>query len=382
MGNVKERQSNLELMRIISMLFIIIYHICLHNNFNATGTLAYLLIFLESLILVHVNSFILLTGYFQCKSDFKASKVLSLINATWFWRVFYLILFLFLIPKTSLSNSHIISSVEIIETIFPLGVKDSYWFINCYLVLYIISPILNKIIKNSSKKELKTIIIVLLLIFSIITVFTRETVIFVNGGRSLITFIVLYFVGAYLRLYPLENSYLFKNYTTNAKKLIFIFFYIFFAFLSFSCIVISSSISFGTLSSMISETFSSLHTSYLSIIIIMQTIFYFLFFKTINLNSKFINKISKYTFGVYLVHENVFIKENLYNLILFSNYSVLGSKLIIIILICSIIIYIISIFLEMIRQSIFNFIYNFKISKIFRKKYRAFIDSLGIKINW
>lgn len=377
----KIRQSNFELMRIISMIFIIIYHILLHTNFKATGTLNYLLIVVKCLTYVHVDSFILITGYFQCKSKTKMSKVISLNNAMWFWKVFFLLLTLYFVPKFSLKLDHVITGIEKIETLLPFD-TNTYWFINCYLITYLISPILNKIINNSTKSEHKNIIIILTIIFSIFSVFSYERIVNVDLGRSIITFILLYFIGAYLRLYPIENSYLFKKYTDNMKKVIFFTMYLFFAFLCFSCYIISKNIEYGSLSTMISNVFENLYDNFISIFVILQTIFYFLFFKMLKFNSKFINKISKYTLGVYLVHENIYLRENIYNWVHFSKYVSLGSKLILLIIVVAIAIYIISLILEIIRCCIFKLIYNLKISKKWRKFYRNYIKSLGFNINW
>ena len=57
------RQSNFELMRIVSMLFIIIWHIIVHGGIiNCTGTLKLVIDFIYLFTVVHVNSFVLLTG--------------------------------------------------------------------------------------------------------------------------------------------------------------------------------------------------------------------------------------------------------------------------------------------------------------------------------
>ena len=83
----KVRQSNFELMRIISMIFIVLYHILIHGQIieHATGAMEVFLVFIESILLVHVNSFILLSGYFQCESKLKAGKVIQLNNMVWFY---------------------------------------------------------------------------------------------------------------------------------------------------------------------------------------------------------------------------------------------------------------------------------------------------------
>ena len=382
MKSIEERQSNFELMRIVSMIFIIIYHVYLHSNFNANGLTKYLLILLNSLTYVHVNSYVLVTGYFQCKNKVKLSKVLSLIAVTWFWNVLWMLIFVFVIPKFSLSIDHTITNIEIIKNLLPLDACVLYWFIGTYLILYLISPILNIVVQNTSQKQLKNIILILLIIFSIIPIVTREIIIDVSYGRSLPCFIVLYFIGAYLRNYPIENSKLLKKYTIKDNRKMFVFGYVLFAFLSFLCLMATLFITSNSLlARVVSEVLFELNNNFLSIIVIIQSIFYFLFFKTLNFNSKFINKLSKYTIGVYLVHENMYIRENLYTWLGFSNYASLGPKLIIIIIVFAIFIYILSVLLEMIRMMIFKFFNNIKLLRVIKNKCNYFIEKIELKTN-
>ena len=68
---VKIRQSNIELLRIISMLGIIVLH---YNNsdmgggfLHAVGLNRFILMFLESIFICGVNLYILISGYFFCE---------------------------------------------------------------------------------------------------------------------------------------------------------------------------------------------------------------------------------------------------------------------------------------------------------------------------
>ena len=82
------------------------------------------------------------------------------------------------------------------------------------------------------------------------------------------------------------------------KKVIFFTMYLFFAFLCFSCYIISKNIEYGSLSTMISNVFENLYDNFISIFVILQTIFYFLFFKMLKFNSKFINRIYFNNFAI------------------------------------------------------------------------------------
>ena len=74
--NIKARQSNFELMRIISMFMIVLWHCISHTNIlgRTSGNLNLLLELIFMFTAVHVNSFILLSGYFGFKNEFNIIK--------------------------------------------------------------------------------------------------------------------------------------------------------------------------------------------------------------------------------------------------------------------------------------------------------------------
>ena len=86
-----KRNSNFELMRIVSMLLIVLSHVIGHgkvieNTFAARG-IQEIFIFLKMLTLVHVNSFIILSGYYQSTSTFKQKQIWNLITKVVFYEI-------------------------------------------------------------------------------------------------------------------------------------------------------------------------------------------------------------------------------------------------------------------------------------------------------
>lgn len=64
----KIRNSNFELMRIISMFLIVLYHTIYHGHIIQNSTTLFLKTFfliLEIITIVHVNSFVLVSGYYR-----------------------------------------------------------------------------------------------------------------------------------------------------------------------------------------------------------------------------------------------------------------------------------------------------------------------------
>ncbi len=104
------------------------------------------------------------------------------------------------------------SNKTCIKQSFPILTYE-YWFIVMYILLLLISPLLNIIINNIKQEEYKTLIKLALFVFSIIpsiNIFGDEFG--TNSGYSLIWFVVLYFIGAYLKIYGLKKRKYLKWY--------------------------------------------------------------------------------------------------------------------------------------------------------------------------
>ena len=91
----RERNSNHELMRILSMFFIVLGHVFLFGRLLDTPnkSMSIIYYFFEFILIVHVNSYVLVSGYYQSKSKFKQKQLLKIINASWFYRIVILLLF-------------------------------------------------------------------------------------------------------------------------------------------------------------------------------------------------------------------------------------------------------------------------------------------------
>ncbi len=372
------KQSNFELMKITSMILILIWHYIFNTGLlgKTTGIPHFVLIVIWFIAIIHVNSFIIVMGYFQCEKKFRLSRLLSLNNSAWFYKVVALFLFLYL----GIS----VSSVEIMELISPITLFHQYWFLSIYLVLYCLSPFLNQLISKLTKKQYHQIIFVLFIITSILTNITGQKI-FDNGtGHSIPTFILLYLIGAYLKKYPIEENYFFKVFTTNAKKIIFIFSFFFIAI--FNSLVFHYGEELLTSNhSLIRELGRIITLSQFSFdhpLVIIQSICYFLYFSTKNIKSKWINKMATANFGVYLIHDNVLIRKKLYSQ--FYAFSFHGGlrQILLRIFLSAMIVYVICIIIETIRIKIFAFFKKRKLAEKLRQKINLYLKSLQIELNW
>ena len=246
-----------------------------------SGIRLYVYWWLEALAIVAVDIFVLISGYFLCESKFKAKNVFkTAISGVWIYSVCFSLLAMKI-------GGEGINYGLLMKACMPIMTKK-YWFVNSYILLYILSPYINKLIRSLSKKQFSLLIGYFIVFFSI-----RPTVLPLTwsqdgtGGMGIIGFLMLYCIGAWLRLY----------YSKDKKSLQWLIIYLLCSFL----LLISK---VGILK--INENISTKFYSYASPLVIVETVALFLTFlskKTMNKNvGNLINKIAKHSFSVYVIH--------------------------------------------------------------------------------
>lgn len=305
----KGRQSNFELMRILSMFMIVLWHVIKNNiNFVETPNIVhFFLMIIICTIVIHVNSFVMVSGYFSSsKKKNSWKKAFSLVGVTWFYKV-AIALILFFVTVGVLGPN------ELLKEFFPLDIIRSYWFINCYILLLLLSPFLNILLDHLTESQYRKLLLTSFLLFSVLPFVTNQTMVS-NDGFNLIQFIFLYLIGAYFMRYPLEKNYHFKYFSKNKIQVLSLLLFLTCIFFNL-CIYFLSLYLKGIDQVLLQEVGEALHHSifcYSSPIIIIQTIAYFQFFKTLSFQNKWINLVASLTFGVYLFHENYYLKLILY----------------------------------------------------------------------
>ena len=190
---MKERLSNFELLRVVAMLMIVWGH-C---NYYALGAVnqtdvitdpinSFIRIFLEQICVIGVNVFVLISGWFGIRPSFKGATSLL------FQVCFY--------------GAIILGIGAIFHLPIPWGASlkvfffgAAYWFVPSYLLLYILSPILNSFVENSTRIQLLTVLLSFFLIEFCLGWFT-DTENFA-GGYTTLCFVGLYLLARYIRKY-------------------------------------------------------------------------------------------------------------------------------------------------------------------------------------
>lgn len=294
---MKQRLSNIELLRIISMLMIIALHLLsfggLLNTYNSFSVRAVCVWLLESLCFVAVNCYVIISGYFLVNSKFKFKKLFNI----WIEVLFYsLIIYLGLLLTKKIQFGY----KAFLQSLFPILLKN-YWFVTVYAVLYILSPFLNKLIHSLNKQQYFYLILIILIFFSLwATVIPPAGTINYGGSYSISWFICLYIIAGYLKLFYSNKQ---------IKKSICLFVYVITSLIN----VITY---FGIKALNIKFILPDFLYNYYSITVVIAAISLFLLFKNLEIKNKFIDKAINFfaptTFAIYLIHENPNIRDILW----------------------------------------------------------------------
>lgn len=138
---------------------------------------------------IGINCFVLITGYFMCKSSITVKKFLKLLLEVEFYKLGFYILFV-------ISGYEKISVAGLLKAILPITAVEQN-FTGCYLIFYLTIPFLNILLKNISEKQH------LCLLGLIAFTYVLWGTVLKNVAMNYVTwFICLYFIGSYIRLYP------------------------------------------------------------------------------------------------------------------------------------------------------------------------------------
>lgn len=238
-----KRNSNIELLRIISIILIIAHHYAIHGFDISSLPYHYNQYIISILGLggkLGVVCFILISGYYMCESKISIKKILKLIAETWFYMVIIGLLFILILKPIEP-----ITKIDLIKIFIPI-VYNQNWFITDYILLMIVSPLLNILIKNLDKKLYKSSIFLGIIIWGVLPNFIIADLSF----NSFIYFILIYLIAGYIKKYVnIESKKKYHN--------------LFLAVLNYFIIILSSTtlIYFGHLFNMTIFTRNSIHFS-------------------------------------------------------------------------------------------------------------------------
>lgn len=290
----RDRQSNLELCRLASILLVML----IHTTYTTLGTdVSFGVMLLEGFSIIGVNVFVLLTGYFSASP--KKSNLINLAFICFFWMIIKAFCRYML--------------GEPIDYRYAFFITSSNWFIASYIGLLFLAPILNVFSKKVSKKTLLMCVCVLIILeiwFDWIPP-TPKVRWGVQCGYSVLSFAILYLLARAIRLYGLPNWF---------KRLS-------------PVIYIGCSIAFATMMYALVQTGNGTPgavewiMAYINPIVIISSVAFITMFELFKIHSRFINYIAKSTLACLFGHIAIlplYKKQFLYIYQNFTGIQVIG----------------------------------------------------------
>lgn len=351
---MNKRYLNFELLRIIAMLFIVIWHFIVKGTIHCEsgnplsyiqGAPTYNVILYSIMIIVSscgVNSFVLLSGYFlSSSSTLRVDRIFHI------WIIIFFYLFLigfvtyFFFPGPSI--------LDVVKTLRPIS-GGNYWFIKCYIGMVLLAPFLSKVLNLLNKRaHLVLIIIMFLLAF-------HYTGFYFDANNRLRLFVLLFIISAYIRRFDMPS--LINKYSWNIL-------------FSIWCIQMLITV-FGVYLGRSETGIKGWATDNDSLTIVTSTLF-FIGFKNLHFSKckKSLEYISKYTFAVYLIHDNQYAADLLWNKWL--HISLFSPLYVLYIVFIPILIYTVCILCDIVRNYLFQ-LFCIPELECKKKKYNVLLD--------
>lgn len=198
---MKKRVVSIECLRILAMMMVVMLHYLGKGNLlpdllGDMGSNGYVAWGMESLCIVAVNVYMLISGYFLVNTQFRFSRLIEL----GFQVLFYSILVSVVLLAVGVIGKDSLTFNRLLEMVFPVQMEH-YWFITAYVIMYLFAPFISLGIKQMEQKQLRHIILALLVFFSLSKSILPVDLKIDNKGYDGLWFLCVFLVAAYIRLY-------------------------------------------------------------------------------------------------------------------------------------------------------------------------------------
>lgn len=199
------RMGNLDLLRCLAMMMVVVLHYLgkgqllpepTNEEIGSVGMVAWAL---ESLCIVAVNVYMMISGYFLSTSNFKLSRLLKLWLQVWVYSVGIGVLAVMtgILPATEVTTHYFLS------LLFPISMGH-YWFMTAYIFLYLLLPLVGVGLRRMNKEQMQLTIGLLLVVFcltkTVLPIRLEED----GQGYDCLWYLCVFVVAAYIRKYGIS----------------------------------------------------------------------------------------------------------------------------------------------------------------------------------
>lgn len=283
-GISTERNSSIELLRIILMVFIVMHHTIntVYPNFSNHGFAA-----LDVVLHTAVIIFVLITGFFGL--HFKTRRLLDLMLTLIFYSAGLTILYSALYKSSS--------PLTIVKSFFPVS-SSAYWFMTTYVELYFIAPFLNKLFKQLTDERYITLLVVFAVFVFWFGLVWKGNI--CNDGKDIVNFIFIYSIGHGLARYKTNRTMI--KFCSRKMSLTML----------TICIIIVSMSTLLPDSHNLFVHFMAYTYVYNSPFLIFLAVVIFNLFNSVTYHNHIINYLSSSSLAIYLIHEHPLMRTVIY----------------------------------------------------------------------
>ena len=335
------RKPGIDILRILSMLGIIGLHLINQGGLinNVRNTSSYIVVLMLLVICyVSVDVFGILSGYLLFnKKNNDLKRIKSLVLTTLFYCIIITIIFyslnLYQVRNVPIGGKQFLNFLytgqsgkfslimEVVISIIPF-LAGSYWYLLCYIFLFLMMPYLNEFISSIDKTKFKKMLITLFILLTVMQSLLFNIDYFkINSGYSPFWLIYCYLIGAYIGKY--ENDLKINKIKAIKYLIIGI----------MTAFVLNFTLRY-TFNLIFSQKINSIRfIDYVSPFTLISSVCLLIIFKDTKINNKRVCNILKYlgitTFSVYIIHShyliyNHFIKDILLFSVGYSWWKILG----------------------------------------------------------
>lgn len=188
MTKSKERNSNVETLRVLMMYLIVLLHFFarvfdLGNPDKYSPFIFSAIQGIRCICFLGVSTFAFISGYYGIKWSLKKFLKYEILATIW-EVVFY-----------AMGMAYEGANLKML---FPLS-SGYHWYFSAYMILMILAPVLNKGMESLSKEQLKTVCVFLVLIH-----YAGQFLFPGSIGSEFLILVVIYVLAFYMRKYPVQ----------------------------------------------------------------------------------------------------------------------------------------------------------------------------------